>query len=93
MAKKLKVNVEVTDLFGGEANYGWVNRESFLMDENASDLAIVRKAKAEMGWNNLSCKKSDIGDMIELRRSQACEIMFIDFETVDGDEEDQEMAE
>lgn len=29
----MKVNIEVTDTFGGEANYSWVNRKTYEYDE------------------------------------------------------------
>lgn len=80
----LKVNVELTDTFGGEANYSWVKRASFEVAEGTSDLAIVRRAKAEIGLTNVRCKSSNLGDMIELRPIGHCEVCFITFEEVEA---------
>lgn len=76
----MRVNVELTDTFGGEANYSWVKRASFDADEDASDLAIVRKAKAEIGLSGIRCKRRDFGDMIELRPQGYCTVAFISFD-------------
>ena len=70
-------NVEVTDTFGGEANYCWVHRFSFEMDETKSDLAIVRHAKQLAGWSGLRCKREDWGEDIVLRPYGICQIMFV----------------
>ena len=67
--------VEVTDLFGGEANYSWVRRYEFTAK---SDLAAVRKAKNLAGWTGIRCEREDYGDQIVLRPRGLCQIMFID---------------
>lgn len=76
----IKVNVELTDTFGGEANYAWVKRASFEAKEGTSDLAIVRRAKAAIGLTNVRCKASNLGDSIELRPIGHCEVCFINFD-------------
>lgn len=43
--------VEVTDTFGGEANYSWVRRYEFDAADNASNRMLVRRAKNLAGWN------------------------------------------
>lgn len=73
----MKYQIEVTDTFQGETNYSWVRRHILEVDEKTSDLALVRRAKALEGWNGLPCRKSDYGDMIELRPSGICQVMFI----------------
>lgn len=77
----MKVNVEYTDMFSGEANYSWVKRESFEIDDNASDLSIVRKAKKLFDLNGVRCKKSDLGDTVALTPSGSCTVLFI---SIDG---------
>lgn len=76
----MRVNVELTDTFGGEANYSWVKRSTFDLDDNASDLAIVRKAKAEIGLSGIRCKRHDFGDMIRLTPRGSARVVFITFE-------------
>lgn len=64
--------IEITDTFGGEANYSWVKRETIVMPElthfgygGAANCAeakkayrrqLVRKAKAIAGWTGWPCK-------------------------------------
>jgi hypothetical protein len=44
MAGYVKWDVEMTDTFGGEANYAWIRRGTTLVREGASRLAIVSSA-------------------------------------------------
>lgn len=77
----MKINIEVTDTFGGEANYSWVRRWTLQADDKPSRRAIVRRCKATA---NIGCrhKTTDYGDMIRLDFQPggwlAC--MFITFE-------------
>jgi hypothetical protein len=73
--------VEVTDTFGGEANYSWVNRFEVDYLKTNSRLAIVRAAKKAAGWAGLRCQTSDFGDTIEVRqvgRNHPLLVMFIE---------------
>ena len=75
------IHYEITDTFGGEANYSWVKRGKIegKPGEDYSDLAAVRRVKKDAGWENLRCKREDYGDMIVLRPVGQCIIMFINF--------------
>ena len=75
------IHYEITDTYGGEANYSWVKRGKIESKpgENYSDLAAVRRVKKDAGWENLRCKREDYGDMIVLRPVGQCVIMFINF--------------
>ena len=75
------IHYEITDTFGGEANYSWVKRGEIQCKpgEDYSDLAAVRRAKKDAGWENLRCKREDYGNMIVLRPVGQCIIMFINF--------------
>ena len=73
----MKFTAELTDLFCGEANYGWVNRAEFTLPDSASDLAIVRKAKAELGLSGTRCRRVDLGEAIELRPYGSLTVAFI----------------
>jgi len=75
----MKVNIEITDTFGGEANYSWVKRYSFESDESLSDLSIVRRAKKISDMSGVRCKVEKYGDTIALRPYGQCIVMFITF--------------
>ena len=77
--KAVKWQAEYTDTFGGEANYAWVNRVEFELPESASDLAVVRKAKALIGLNGVPCRRDCIGgdDTIALYPRGCCTVLFI----------------
>lgn len=72
---------EVTDTFGGEANYSWVKRGKIETKpgEEFSDLAAVRRVKRAIGWNGIRCAVSSYGDMIEIRPYGMCQVCFITF--------------
>ncbi len=53
--RDIKCEVEMTDTFGGEANYSWVIRHEFMMPHDASDAQIVRRAKALVGMTGVQC--------------------------------------
>ena len=75
------IHYEITDTYGGEANYSWVRRGEIQCKpgENYSDLAAVRRVKKAAGWENLRCKRENYGNMIVLRPYGQCIIMFIKF--------------
>lgn len=83
--------VEVTDLYGGEANYSWVRRHTIILPWDASQAAIVRQAKAAQGWSGHKCDTTTIGERspngrmiagrqstIEVRPRGKAVVMFID---------------
>jgi hypothetical protein len=80
-----RYQVEVTDTFGGEANYAWMRR--YVIDGSMdvgskADRKLIRDAKKAAGWTGLRCRTANHGDMIEIRPigSQApCWIMFISY--------------
>lgn len=78
---KTNIQYEVTDTFGGEANYSWVKRglAPSKESEDFSDLAAVRRVKREIGWNGVRCRVSNYGDIIELRPYGMCQVCFITF--------------
>lgn len=72
----LQYKAEMTDTFGGEANYCWVERDS---GEAKSELAVVRKVKEAFGMSGVRCEKSDFGDEIWLKPYGWNRIIFINF--------------
>ena len=75
----MKVNIEVTDTFNGEANYGWVRRHTLDLIDALSNYAVVRRVKQHIGWNGKRCTTVNYGDTIELRPYGECTICFITF--------------
>ncbi len=88
-------NVELTDTFGGEANYSWVKRATITVPElthygydgssnysKANKIArreLMKKAKAAVGYTGVRGKTYEHGDMIEFRPYGMCVVMFVTF--------------
>lgn len=70
----MKYKVEMTDTFGGEANYSWVKRAEFECDDEKK---LVHEAKATLEIVGLKCYKEVTGEMITLRPSGLNQIIFI----------------
>lgn len=75
----MKVNIEVTDTFNGDANYSRVKRATLDLPDTLSNYSVVRRAKAAVGWNGKRCTTVNYGDMIELRPYGECTVCFITF--------------
>lgn len=73
----MKYNIEVTDTFGGEANYSWVRRYTLDLMDTINDYALVRKVKREIGWSGKRCLTVPYGDMIEIRPYGECVVAFV----------------
>lgn len=80
--------IEVTDTFGGEANYSWVRRETVDVpaakhgddaraDQRRVNRLLVRRAKAFAGWTGMRCETSVYGDMIDIRPRGVCQVCFV----------------
>jgi len=70
-------NVELTDTFGGQANYSWCTRETIELPDTASDRQIITAAKAALGLTGQRCRRFDYGEGFELRPVGACVVAFI----------------
>jgi len=73
----LNYQVELTDLFCGQANYSWCNRCEITLKADASELAIVRAAKAALGISGCRCKRETWGETITLRPYGSLTVAFI----------------
>lgn len=80
LGEAIKLKVEVTDTYGGEANYSWVNRYEVWVMEGTSNRDRVRLAKAAAGWTGTICRTESYGDSWTLRPSGLLQIMFINIE-------------
>ena len=96
-----KYQLEITDTFGGEANYCWVKRYSLTMPElthygydgatnyykanKVYKRELVRKAKALAGWTGHRCEVTDFGDTLEIRPRGACMVAFVTWSDNQGE--------
>lgn len=76
----MKCAVTITDTFGGEANYGWVNFHQFDAKDTISQRSVVRKAKALANMTGVKADTYDYGDSITIKPRGYNQIIFVDFE-------------
>jgi len=74
--EEITFDIELTDTFGGEANYCWVRRATLKAPATISDRSLVRRAKEALGLHGPH-KKENMGETIALRPVGACIICFI----------------
>jgi len=81
MSITTNIQYELTDTFGGEANYSWVKRGTVQCKEGEkySDLAAVRRVKKAIGWQGIRCVVEHHGDWITLRPRGMNQVCFITF--------------
>ena len=80
------IRLEVTDTFGGEANYGWVYRKE--IRENLSRRAIFRELRELAGWPvSIRLAVEDYGDQWVVRPRGLCQIAFVDFDWADSSDD------
>ena len=75
----MKIHIEYTDTFGGEANYALVHHAEIEMPEGAKDAEIKRSAKREMGLSGVRGTWSNFGDMLEFRPHGMNTVLFVTF--------------
>ncbi len=71
------MHYEITDTFGGEANYSWVQRGNLSAPTKRGQ---VREIKRLMGITGQRCQIADFGDLIEVRpvgRRAPCVVAFL----------------
>ena len=76
----MKIQLEMTDTFGGEANYSWVRRYALDTPDDTTQRALVRRIKQTAGITGVRCKTDDYGGMIAIRPVGACVVLFATFE-------------
>ena len=73
--KLAKVRVTVTDTFGGQPNYSWVDRyQLYVYRDNP-----VREVKAEIGYTGVKCDKVDMGSCIHLYPRGEAKVIIIQY--------------
>ena len=73
----MRWSVELTDTFGGQANYSWCEREQIDLPDTATDRQIITAAKAALGLTGTRCRRYAIGEGFELRPSGVCQVAFV----------------
>lgn len=69
-------DIEVTDTFGGQANYAWVQRSKLRVPGGISDLALVRRIKSVTGYSGIRGRTYVSGDSVEIRFPGRCVVIF-----------------
>lgn len=90
--------VELTDTFGGEANYSWVRRATIAHREwdkfadwdgngrrepKGYQAELMRRAKAAVGMTGVRGRTFRMGDGFEFRPYGMCMVMFVQW--IDGE--------
>lgn len=77
----MKVQLELTDTFGGQANYGWVRRETMVLPDGTSDELLVMLARDWAGWRQSGVRTDTVkmggNDDLELRPRGLAQVLFI----------------
>lgn len=77
-------NIEVTDLFCGQANYCWVLRGTTKANTRRGRIEAAKKLAGWTGW--VRVQVSDYGDMLEIRPtvgSGVCQVAFVTWKEED----------
>ena len=69
-------DIEVTDTFGGQANYCWVERSKLRVPGGISYLALVRRIKSVTGYSGIRGHTYVSGDFVEIRFPSRCIVIF-----------------
>lgn len=69
--------VELTDTFGGEANYSWVRRETITVPKGASQALVMRRAKRSMDMQGVKGSTEAFGDEYHFKPFGVCVVMFV----------------
>jgi hypothetical protein len=80
LGEAIKLKIEVTDTYGGEANYAWVKRHELWVSRFAPSRECIRLAKAKAGWTGVICRTASYGDSWKLIPSKMLQVMFISIE-------------
>lgn len=78
-------HIEITDTYGGDANYCWVTRGTTKSNSRAGKIAAVKRLA---GWQGIRINVEDLGDMMVIRpckTERLCQIAFVTWR--DGDQD------
>ena len=69
-------DIEVTDTFGGQANYSRVDRYVVRTPDDISDLSLVRRIKSVTGYSGIRGRATVMGVSVEIRFPARCVVIF-----------------
>ena len=72
------INIEITDTFGGEANYCWVERME-INDNDLTNRQILKRVREKYGITCKLRKVLDCGDMVRYNFDKQNVCMFIEW--------------
>ena len=73
-----KFEIEVTDTFGGEANYTWVRRAAVDLPARVTNRALIKAVRQLAGWPvTVRVTVSPMGDSWEARPAGLNQIAFV----------------
>ena len=70
-------DAELTDTFGGEVNYAWVQREQLKINANYCGAWIVRTAKAAFDLTSIPHITTDLGDSMRIEFPSINSVLFL----------------
>lgn len=71
-----EIEIEVTDTFGGEANYSWVRRHKIRIQSGATRNHITRAVKRATGYTGVPCTHNFMGTCGDIYPRGACIAIF-----------------
>lgn len=74
------IHIELTDTFGGEANYNWVKHYRLEHKPGETHRALMRRVKKTLGWSGIRCRVSQYGETIDIRPTDAALVAFVAWE-------------
>ena len=75
-----QIKIQVTDTFGGEANYGWVRNYTIPNKDGESTSSTIRRAKRAAGISERRHRAECYGDEIRLYFVRANIVLFIEWQ-------------
>lgn len=75
----MAIQFELTDTFGGEANYSWAKRAYLMNADKLTDRQLIRMAKKWAGLTGARCVVSSYGETIDIRPRGVCWVLFISY--------------
>lgn len=77
----MRVQFEKTDTFAGEANYGWVERETLVLPDDTPDRMVVALARRWAGYTGRGSEWEKMGgnDDIRIKPHGRAEVVFVTF--------------
>lgn len=72
----MKIEIEYTDTFGGEANYSWVDRATIEVPDTISNSALTREIKKVMGLSGVRGRMDNLGELKAFRPYRSATVLF-----------------